>query len=118
MLLQHSERFSQTKDFGKKTIDQMLIICVDYNPEDYSFSPEFAHLYENGRFLADILNLLDKFTGKPLDAILGVINWAEIHYDKITDSGKESIISSPDPIDAIIEKFHEDVKRICCPALI
>lgn len=78
------------------TVNQTMIVQVDYYPEEDTFNVLSVNIYENGRFLADISKLLHKAEGNPLNTIVESINWGELYADEIAGAEKESIVPEPE----------------------
>lgn len=86
MILHFQHDISEKRDFGRTTVNQTMIINVDYNEGEDTYEVIGVDLYEGGVFKAEISKLLDKAEGSPLCMMLEAINWQSVYSDKISNT--------------------------------
>lgn len=84
MFLQFEHSITEKRDFGRTTVNQSMVIRVDYNEGDDTYDIIGVDLYEGGVFKAEISKLLDKAEGSPLCVMLEAIEWSSLYADRIS----------------------------------
>ena len=67
----------------KGTITQDLVTTCEYDPYEQEIDQVEVHMYQDGKHLAEISDLLDDAEGDLLSLHLDSINWYEIYIDTV-----------------------------------
>ena len=74
-----------TKKTSKGNINQIMVVSCDYDyNDDYGvgdISNIEVDIYQDGKYIAEISQLLDDAEGNPLAAMLESINWHELYHE-------------------------------------
>lgn len=75
--LKHTYYITEKRLFGKVTVNQEMVIQVDYDGE--TIDNVEVLLFENGKYKCEISKLLDE--AKVLDVILEAIDWNQLYHE-------------------------------------
>ena len=80
-------RLSYTHEIIEKrkgvNVRQEMEIVVNYEPDDIEVVE--VNIYQDGRKIGEISELLDKAEGDPLCTMLDAIDWDQLYYEKKND---------------------------------
>ena len=80
-------RLSYTHEIIEKrkgvNVRQEMEIVVNYEPDDIEVVE--VNIYQDGRKIGEISELLDKAEGDPLCTMLDAIDWYRLYYEKKND---------------------------------
>ena len=85
MRLSHSHEIIEKRK--GVNIRQEMEIVVNYEPDDIEIVE--VNIYQDGRKLGEISELLDKAEGDPLCTMLDAIEWDLMYYEKKTSREEE-----------------------------
>lgn len=58
--------------------NQTMLVTVDYDNEQDTFTVKAVNIYQNGKFVVEISKLLE---GDPLGTLVNSINWLQVYHD-------------------------------------
>lgn len=108
--LQFIHSITENRDFGKVTVNQKMVIEVNYDFRTHDIETLSVNIYENGKFMAEISGLLDTCQGNPLNKVIDAIDWREL-FDRDIDQEIDYYKANSDSA-GIADNFFEMMGNI------